>query len=614
MSQLHLDHDFRSIPFVDKRSNPGGMGTIIPRFLQVCFCGFCALILGAGAAYCQQLNTGDGSIVHTSAGDIRGQVFDGWRYFQGIPYAAPPTGELRWRAPQAAPRWQGIRDATEPAPECMQALAPTSAAKTNEDCLYLNVTAPMDARPDSKKPIMVWIHGGGGTMGAGSDYDPHRIVEQGDVIFVTINYRLGVFGFFGYPGLEGSGTFGMQDQIAALRWVRMNARAFGGDPRNITVAGESEGGISICGLLTSPSAKGTFDKAIMESGSCHTLYYDVPLYHKDSYGNAQHTFVPVAQVQANGIRFASDQAKALKCDGKPAADMLNCLKRAMPDDLNSASAAESLVAGLGFGTTAYNSKILPEDPPLALKEGRFHHLPVLSGINRNEDRAVVMLNEFLAGTWFISPDDYARLLRETFQTRAPMVAGLYPLNAYPSPAMAWSAVETDRTFVCPQLETEQDLVRRSHGRTAMKSPLRVPVHTQDPRQANVYAYEFADETSPAGITFDPELTNLLPGAAHMDEILYILDMFGLPRAWDGTQLIYPWFTPEQEDLAKTMIRYWTEFARTGNPNTGGLPNWPRAESLDQPGSVLRLDIASRSGIGLGDTYSDHQCRFWASIR
>jgi para-nitrobenzyl esterase len=566
------------------------------RVLLICLS---ALFLAAGSSCCQQLADGDVPIVHTTSGDIRGQEFDSWRYFQRIPYAAPPIGELRWRAPQAAPRWRGVRDATQPAPECVQATGPTGAAGMSEDCLYLNVTAPLDARPDSKKPIIVWIHGGGGTMGAGSDYDPHRIVEQGDVIFVTINYRLGIFGYFGYPGLEGSGTFGMQDQIAALRWVRMNARAFGGDPRNITVAGESEGGISICGMLTSPSAKGAFDKAIIESGSCHTLHYDVPLYQKAAYGDTQHSFVPVFQVQASGIKFAFDQAKVLKCEGKPAVDMLDCLRGANFEDLNSSSAAEALAAGIGFGTAAYDTNTLPQDPPHALKEGNFYHLPVLSGINHNEDRAVVMLNEFLAGNWFISPDDYERLLKERFQTRAVEVVRQYPLSAYPSPAMAWSAVETDHTFVCPQLETERNLARRS----AMTSPWHVPI----------FAYEFADETSPAGIAFGPELTNISPGAAHMDEILYILDMFGLPRAWNGTQLKYPWFTPEQEDLAKTMIRYWTQFARTGNPNADGLPNWPQAESLDLPGSVLCLDIASRSGIGLGDTYSDHQCKFWASI-
>ena len=171
------------------------------------------------------------------------------------------------------------------------------------------------------------------------------MVIQGDVIVVTINYRLGIFGYFGYPGLEGSGTFGMQDQIAALRWVRRNAQAFGGDPHNVTVAGESEGGIAICGLLTSTFARGAFDKAIIESGSCHTLNYDVPLYHRDAFGQTRYTSIPVAQVQANGVKFASDQAKELNCDGKPAADMLHCLQAAASSDLNSSSGAESIRHG-----------------------------------------------------------------------------------------------------------------------------------------------------------------------------------------------------------------------------------------------------------------------------
>ena len=566
-------------------------------WLLICLC---FISFTAGTAFCQRLADSDVPIVHTSGGDVRGTVFEGWRSFQGIPYAAPPTGKLRWRAPQHVPHWRGVRNATQPAPACMQ--AGTESGKIDEDCLYLNVTAPLNVGPHSKKPVIVWIHGGGGTAGAGSDYDPHRMVEQGDVIVVTINYRLGIFGYFGYPGLEGSGTFAMQDQIAALRWVRMNARAFGGDPQNITVAGESEGAISICGLLTSPSAKGAFDKAILESGSCNTLYYDVPLYHKDSGGSALSTFLPVVQVRANGIKFASDQAKALKCNASPAGESLACLRNANPRDLNSASSAEALAVGIGFGSPAYNTAILPESPPSALRRGHFYHLPVLSGINRNEDRPVVMLNEFMAGTWFITADDYGRLLQERFRTRAADVASKYPVSAYPSPAEAWSAVETDRTFVCPQVETDRNLVHPMHD-----------TFENGDTRSRVYAYEFADETSPSGIAFDPDLKNIQPGAAHMDEILYILDMAGSPRTWNGHRLKFPWFTPEQEDLAETMISYWTQFARTGDPNVDRLPNWPRAEDIDEPGAVLRLDIARRSGIGLGDTYSDHQCKFWESI-
>ena len=214
-----------------------------------------------------------------------------------------------------------------------------------------------------------------------------------------------------------------------------------------------------------------------------------------------------------------------------------------------------------------------------------------------------MLNEFLAGMWFINPIDYGRLLKEAFQMRAPEVAQRYPLTAYPSPAMAWSAIESDRTFVCPQLKTEEELSKHRHVTSRRKHYIQVPV----------YGYEFADETSPAGIPFDPELTNIQPGAVHMDEVLYLLDMIGLPHIWNGPQLKYPWFTPEQEDLAEIMIKYWTEFARTGNPNADGLPAWPRTESLDQPGSILRLDVASRSGIGPTDSYADHQCGFWATI-
>lgn len=541
-------------------------------------------------------------IVHTRSGDVRGQAFKVWRYFQRIPFAAPPIGAQRWRSPQPAPHWRGVRDATQPAPACMQASVPRGSGGMDEDCLYLNVMTPLDARPGSNKPVIVWIFGGGGTAGAGSDYDAHRMVEQGDVIFVTINYRLGIFGFFGFPGLADSGTFGMQDQIAAFQWVRMNARAFGGDPHNITAAGESEGAISICGLLTSPSARHAFDKAIIESGSCHTLYYDVPLFHRDARSSPLRAFVPATQVRANGLQFATDQAEALKCPGTFANELLNCLRGVKAKDLNSSNTAEILAKGIGFGSPAYSSRILPENPPNALERGKFYHLPVLSGINRNEDRSIVMLNEYLAGSWRITPDDYGRLLQQRFLARAPLVAARYPLIAYPSAAMAWSALETDETFVCPQLETEHNLanhMQRRFGKRLGRAP--------------IFAYEFADETSPSGVTYDPELTNIHSGAAHVDELLYILDLVGLPRVWNGPQLKYPWLTSEQEDLAKTMIQYWAQSARTGDPNADGLPNWPRTETIDHPGSTLRLDIVSRSGIGAVDVYSDHQCSFWAPV-
>jgi para-nitrobenzyl esterase len=182
----------------------------------------------------------DPAVVQTDAGPVRGTVTDDHRLFQGIPYAASTAGELRWRPPQPARPWTQVRDATRPGPMCPQ--QPSSyadVASVAEDCLCLNVVVPRTAGP--QRPVMVWIHGDG-AIGAGSFFDARRLATVGDVMVVMINYRLGIFGAFGYPGLEGSGAFGLQDQQAALGWVVRNAAAFGGDPGNVTVFGESYGG------------------------------------------------------------------------------------------------------------------------------------------------------------------------------------------------------------------------------------------------------------------------------------------------------------------------------------------------------------------------------------
>jgi para-nitrobenzyl esterase len=208
--------------------------------------------------------TSQGPVVHTETGDVRGTVHSARRVFQGIPYAAAPVGELRWAPPQPAKPWTGERDATKPGSPCPQLKSPIAdLSGTNEDCLFLNVTTP--ARSGEKKPVMVWIHGDG-AIGAGHLLDPARLVADGDVVVVTFNFRLGVFGGFGHPELKDSGTIGLQDQRAVLRWVQRNAEAFGGDPGNVTLFGVSYGATSTSAHLMSKESHGLFDKVIMQSG------------------------------------------------------------------------------------------------------------------------------------------------------------------------------------------------------------------------------------------------------------------------------------------------------------------------------------------------------------
>ena len=232
------------------------------------------------------------------------------RVFNGIPYAAPPVHGLRWKAPQPVKPWRGVRDALTLSSACPQQDNPEApGGSVNEDCLYLNVTTPVK-KAERPRAVVVWIPGGGFFSGAGTNYEASKLATRGDVVVVTVNYRLGIFGFFGYPGLPGSGTYGIQDQQAALRWVQRNARAFGGDPRNVTVAGESAGGMSVCAQLTSPTATGLFAKAVMQSGSCAFNWAQNSQYPGQA---ADSPWVTQKRVQDSGKEWATSSKDKLKC-------------------------------------------------------------------------------------------------------------------------------------------------------------------------------------------------------------------------------------------------------------------------------------------------------------
>ncbi|MGW2994628.1 carboxylesterase family protein, partial [Streptomyces sp. NPDC001193] len=196
----------------------------------------------------------NGTVVRTDHGLVRGVSHGSYTTFLGIPYAAPPTGPLRWRAPVPPAGWRGVRDATTAGQRCVQMPTPGAGAVLgSEDCLHLNVTTPTPKTAGAKRPVLVWMHGGAFLGGSGGDYRTERLALRGDAVVVTVNYRLGIFGYFGHPGLGSAPPFGLADQQAALRWVRSNAERFGGDPANVTLFGESAGALGICAHLTSPT-------------------------------------------------------------------------------------------------------------------------------------------------------------------------------------------------------------------------------------------------------------------------------------------------------------------------------------------------------------------------
>jgi para-nitrobenzyl esterase len=447
-----------------------------------------------------------GAVVHTDRGAVRGVVHDEVIEYSGIPYAAPPIGDLRWRPPKPAARWRGIREAGAPGPDCAQstiAFRPGKPASQAEDCLYLNVWRPANAR--RPLPVMVWIHGG-----SYADYAPRDMAVQGGAIVVTVNYRLGALGFLAHDALDAessdgsSGAYGTQDQQAALRWVQRNARAFGGDPRNVTIAGWSAGGASVCAHMISPLARGLFHRAISQSGAygagaCETRTADAAA------GQGR------AFAQAVGCADTADATACLRA--KPVAALLQ------------AQASQSWSPALGGRT-------LPLDPATAFRRGRFAHVPVLTGTTANESAIYVYEATDAVGQQ-LTAEVYEAGVRASFGAAADAVLGRYPADARPHPASVLSALLTDQGFACNQ---------RRWNRTIAP---RVPT----------YVYEFADPHVPVELAVRPSFPL---GAFHQTDLFYLWGVFNPagPR------------TPAQDRLAARMIGYWSAFAHTGSPGRG----------------------------------------------
>ncbi|MEV5966726.1 carboxylesterase family protein [Kribbella sp. NPDC051952] len=491
--------------------------------------------------------------VHTESGTVRGVVHPDHRAFEGIPYAAPPVGDLRWAPPQPAQPWTGERDATKPGSPCPQlknAIADLSG--TNEDCLFLNVTTPATASPEHRKPVMVWIHGDG-AIGSGDQFDPTRLAVDGDVVVVTFNFRLGVFGAFAHPELKDSGTIGLQDQRAVLRWVQQNAAAIGGDPGNVTLFGVSYGATATSAHLMSKESHGLFHKVIMQSGftlmdmPAGVVYPGIPAL--PWYG-----WTTTEGARTQGVALAQQ----LGCED------LACLRKLPVEKILAAPQVMNI-----FQPYALGNDQLPADPAKALETGEFADVPVLSGTTRDEHTTFVAFFRELAGNP-VTAQDYPELLRTAFGDQAATIAAEYPLTDYPTPALAWASVITDRMWARAQLRQNQLL--------SAKNPL--------------WFYEFADRQAPADIPF-PQ--GFQPGAWHAGDVQYIFRN-------DKDAL-----TEEQVELSDTMIRYWSTFAHNGDPNADGLPEWPK---FSTPDTVLSL---APKAIRTVDYAQEHRLAFWQRI-
>jgi len=479
----------------------------------------------------------DPLVVKTADGPVRGKLInDGKvRAWQGIPYAAPPVGDLRWRPPQPAARWAELRDATHYGRHCAQnhifedMVFQDSASASDsgsEDCLNLNVYAPDSRKGEARLPVMVWIHGGGYTGGANSEprHNGDFLPLKG-VVLVTLNYRLGVFGFLALPELAreqggSSGNYGLMDMVAALRWVRMNIAAFGGDPQAVTIFGESAGSFAVSTLMAAPSASGLFERAIGESGGA--LAVTGPLTMEE---------LPVAGPK-NAAWASSIGATTL-------ADL-----RALP--------TERLLAAAGKERTVrfspvVDGRFLPEAIPAVYKAGRQAQVPLLGGWNHDEGSSFA--KDMTAAKW-------SAMAQQRLGDKAAAFLALYPGSTDAAAALSAADFGGDQFIAYGTwkwLETDRGTGNR-----------------------NVYRYEFDLAAPPS---------KFHPGsfAFHSDDIEYVF----------GTLATRPEALWRAEDfkLSDQIMSYWTNFARTGDPNgadgTGGkLPQWP---VYGQGDPVLHLD-------------------------
>jgi para-nitrobenzyl esterase len=470
--------------------------------------------------------------VSIDSGVLRGAVAEDVLSFKGVPFAAPPVGARRWRPPQPVRRWRGVRDATAYGHDCMQKPFPSDAAplgtEPSEDCLVLNVWRP--ATQTRRLPVMVWIYGGGFVNGGSSPavYDGSQFARRG-IVLVSFNYRLGRFGFFAHPALTREtpngplGNYAYMDQIAALKWVQRNITAFGGDPKNVTLFGESAGGGSVHALLTSPLARGLFAKAIIESGGGRGPLLPMRRIHEDAPGG-------VASAESIGVAFA--RANGIAGDGPEA---LAALRRLPPeklvDGLNMASMGQA--AATYVGGPVLDGSIVVDTPDRIYREGRQAKVPVMIGANSMDIgfAAGRTMDELLAP--FGADRDKARAVYDPGGSGDVRAVG--------------SRIAMDATMVEPARLT-----------AALFAAQRLPA----------YEYRFSYVAA--------SMRGQWPGAPHASEIPYVFDTVAAKYGKD--------LAPEDEAVARAANAYWANFARTGDPNGPGLPPWPRFQATS--GAIL----------------------------
>jgi len=507
-----------------------------------------------------------GPVVNTAEGPVRGFTKNGVEIFLGIPYAAPPVGDLRWTPPQAVRHWTETRDANRYGKTCPQVYqlgvfaAPTSIS---EDCLYLNVFTTAEGH--NSKPVIVWIHGGGNFDGESNDYDGSKLATGGSIgtpaVVVTFNYRLNMFGFFSHPAINAEGhrwgNYGILDQQAVLSWVQRNIAAFGGDPTRVALGGQSAGAQDTAANVLSPLSKGLFNRAIVQSTPGFT------------------TFVaPAAVAATNGINFAA----AAGCPGTKAAAAacLRKLSAARILQLSATGAANSpYVTGL-----IVDGSVIPIAPGQAWTTGQFNKMPMMGGAVKDEITFFTGINE-----WFSGPPQAPLTADQYAAAVGPVLAAEYPVSAYGGdPMLAYERAVTDQ-FKCTELHVVQ--------LWAVQTP--------------TYAYDFVYQNAPY---YFAKMPGFRPLAAHTIDIQFLFP------GWHGGDLgvNIDQGTGEQRELnaAETglsdqLVAAWTNFAATGNPNGSGDSPWPVFTAGSQKYFVQDLSVSTET---VEQFRSAYKCDFW----
>jgi para-nitrobenzyl esterase len=502
----------------------------------------------------------DAPIVHTQNGDVLGVYQRSVESFKGLPFAAPPLGDLRWKPPQDPADWLGVRDGSKFSAACPQPLKDRASGLVSvigrEDCLYLNVFRPQRAQG---LPVIVFIHGGHNVTGSAvlaengvAVYDGSELAQNGNVVVVTINYRLGALGFIAHPALSdrsgylASGNYGYMDQIQALKWVNRNIAAFGGDPNNITLFGQSAGGGGVLVLMVSPLSQGLFHRAIIHSGQFRTNRLNA----------AEHAGGSLPQ--------------QLNCQG--AADLLDCMRNRHAGDVVLAMPGHpggGNVSGPTHFLPVVDGWVLPDDPLEIIREGKHNHVPLLIG-SVAEETSWVYENDAI--NIYTEQDYNNEVMKDYTNPTATQLLNLYPSSDYPSPRdgykaksprQAYNAISADHWFVCPAQRLVQAL--------------------------SVYQSEFVGRFLYTRVLSGDEGVSF--GASHGFDLVFVFGTFGYYR-------LTP--TPDEQTLRDKFQKVWTDFARSGNPGNF----WDRYEPAQDNYAIFNTPMSS------GTRLRTKQCDHW----